>query len=257
MRARVATKLASKRGASLSMALMLFLVCTVVASVVITAGSAAAGRLSQLKKADKSYYNVTSAANLFWQQLNEAKGVELTYKCDVAKDAEGNLSVASPANYALSIDGTSATLGSATTLATLFQATAIDLAFNTKSDLTNPTPPIAATDVASALTELEGDIRLLGKNNKHTYNVFKITTEDDRFEDVNVAVTREQDGALRFQFYEDDPDSFNVTISTMIGIDDQGPTTPRAANENGTYQLEHTVVISWDAEAPTLGGDAS
>lgn len=60
----VKKKLNSQRGASLSIALLLFLVCLAVSSVVLTAGTAAAGRLSELKKMDQRYYSVTSAAEL-------------------------------------------------------------------------------------------------------------------------------------------------------------------------------------------------
>jgi hypothetical protein len=57
-------KLNSKRGASLAMALLLFLVCMAVSSVVLTAATVAAGRLSELVKMDQRYFSVTSAAEL-------------------------------------------------------------------------------------------------------------------------------------------------------------------------------------------------
>ena len=46
------------------MALFLFLVCAVVGSVVLTAGTAAAGRRAQIESSDQRYYSVTSAADL-------------------------------------------------------------------------------------------------------------------------------------------------------------------------------------------------
>ena len=57
-------KLKSQAGASITFALLLFLVCAVVGSVVLTAGTAAAGRMSELAKMDQRYYSVTSAAQL-------------------------------------------------------------------------------------------------------------------------------------------------------------------------------------------------
>ena len=57
-------KLKSQTGASITFALLLFLVCAVVGSVVLTAGTAAAGRLSELAESDQRYYSVTSAAQL-------------------------------------------------------------------------------------------------------------------------------------------------------------------------------------------------
>ncbi len=64
-------KLRSRRGASLSIALLLFLVCLAVASVVLAAGTAASGRLSELREADQRYYSVTSAAELVRDMIGD------------------------------------------------------------------------------------------------------------------------------------------------------------------------------------------
>ena len=58
-------------------ALLLFLVCAVVGSVVLTAGTAAAGRMSELAKMDQRYYSVTSAAQLLRDTI-EGKQVKVT-----------------------------------------------------------------------------------------------------------------------------------------------------------------------------------
>ena len=50
-------KLKSENGASLSFALLLFLVCAVVGSVILTSGTAASGRLSRLRDMDARYYS--------------------------------------------------------------------------------------------------------------------------------------------------------------------------------------------------------
>lgn len=55
-------KIKSRRGASLTFALLLFLVCAVIGSVVLTAGTVAAGRMSQVAEMDQRYYSVNSAA---------------------------------------------------------------------------------------------------------------------------------------------------------------------------------------------------
>lgn len=57
-------KLRSQTGASLILALFLFLICAVVGSVVLTAGTAASGRLSEISAMDQRYYAVTSAAEV-------------------------------------------------------------------------------------------------------------------------------------------------------------------------------------------------
>ncbi len=57
-------KIRSQRGASITFALLLFLVCAVLSSVVIVAATSASGRISKLAESDQRYYAVTSAAEL-------------------------------------------------------------------------------------------------------------------------------------------------------------------------------------------------
>ena len=68
-------KLKSENGASISFALLLFLVCATAGAVVLAAGTAAAGRLSQMVNMDTRYYSASSAAPLL---ANEIKGKEVT-----------------------------------------------------------------------------------------------------------------------------------------------------------------------------------
>ena len=75
----IGQKLRSDRGASITFALLLFLVCAVVSSVVIVAGTAAAGRMSELAEMDQRYYAVTSAAGLLRDELcGEGKKIIVT-----------------------------------------------------------------------------------------------------------------------------------------------------------------------------------
>ena len=68
-------KIKSQRGASITFALLLFLVCSVVSIVVVIAGSAAAGRMSQRAETDQRYYAVTSAVELL---CDDFKGMTVT-----------------------------------------------------------------------------------------------------------------------------------------------------------------------------------
>ena len=61
---RLKKKMNSQQGASITFALLLFLVCAVLSSVIIVAGTAASGRISRIAQADQQYYAVTSAASL-------------------------------------------------------------------------------------------------------------------------------------------------------------------------------------------------
>lgn len=61
---RVKRKLKNQTGASITFALLLFLVCAVLSSVIIVAATAASGRMSKIAETDQRYYAVTSAAVL-------------------------------------------------------------------------------------------------------------------------------------------------------------------------------------------------
>jgi len=80
-------KIQSRRGASLTYALLLFLVCAVVGSVVLTAGTAASGRLSQIAEMDQRYYSVNSAARLLVDMLENTEiRVETKDSTETAED---------------------------------------------------------------------------------------------------------------------------------------------------------------------------
>lgn len=66
-------KIKSQRGASITFALLLFLVCSVVSIVVVVAGSAAAGRMSQRAETDQRYYAVTSAVELLCNDFKDKR----------------------------------------------------------------------------------------------------------------------------------------------------------------------------------------
>ena len=68
----IRNKLRSRRGASLTFALLLFLVCAVVGSAVLVAGTAAAGRMSKIAEMDQRYYSVHSAARLLIDMMEKS-----------------------------------------------------------------------------------------------------------------------------------------------------------------------------------------
>ena len=71
MKKRIMNKLRSQTGASISFALLLFLVCAILCSVILTAATAASGRMSSLAETDQRYYAVTSAAELLKDLFDE------------------------------------------------------------------------------------------------------------------------------------------------------------------------------------------
>ena len=67
---RIKNKIKSNEGASITFALLIFLVCAVVSTIVIVAATASAGRMSQAAKMDQRYFSVTSAAELLKNKLD-------------------------------------------------------------------------------------------------------------------------------------------------------------------------------------------
>ena len=67
-------KMESRTGASITFALLLFLVCAILSSVIIVAATTASGRMSRLAETDRRYYAVTSAAELM-KDLMKSKSV--------------------------------------------------------------------------------------------------------------------------------------------------------------------------------------
>lgn len=87
----IKNKLTSRRGASITFALLLFLVCAVIGSAVLTAGTVAAGRMSKVAEMDQRYYSVNSAARLLIAKIEsdiirikkepiEGNGSSISYK---------------------------------------------------------------------------------------------------------------------------------------------------------------------------------
>lgn len=74
---KMLNKLRSRKGASITFALLAFLVCAAVSAVLLAAASASAGRVSNLAEADQRYYAVTSAAQLFCDAIGEGKSYSL------------------------------------------------------------------------------------------------------------------------------------------------------------------------------------
>ena len=73
MKRKMHSVLRSQTGASIVFALLMFLVCAVVGALVLTAGTAAAGRVSNLAQMDQRYYSVSSAADLLAKELSGKK----------------------------------------------------------------------------------------------------------------------------------------------------------------------------------------
>ena len=77
MKNRVKKKLRSQKGASITFALLLFLVCAVLCSVILMAATTSSGRMAKMAETDQRYYAVTSAAELLKNQFKEHPTVSI------------------------------------------------------------------------------------------------------------------------------------------------------------------------------------
>ena len=66
---RIRKKLNSRRGASITFGLFIFVVCAVLGAVALTAGTASAGRAAKMAEMDQRYHAVNSAAELIAKEL--------------------------------------------------------------------------------------------------------------------------------------------------------------------------------------------
>ena len=73
-------KMRSGKGASITFALLLFLVCAVLCSVILAAATTASGRMAGIAETDQRYYSVTSASGLLRDLLSgkSASAVKVT-----------------------------------------------------------------------------------------------------------------------------------------------------------------------------------
>ena len=88
---QIRNKLQSERGASITFALLLFLVCAVTGSLILMASTAASGRISRTAELDGQYYSVMSAARLLQEEIekNPVTVTEITVTKTVTKYTNG------------------------------------------------------------------------------------------------------------------------------------------------------------------------
>ncbi len=73
-------KLKSKAGISISVGLLIFLVCAVLGASVLAAATASSGRLAHLAEMDRRYYSISSAAELLADQLGGTEVEVMRYE---------------------------------------------------------------------------------------------------------------------------------------------------------------------------------
>jgi len=152
-------KIKSQKGASITFALLLFLVCAVISSVVIVAATAAAGRMSEQAEMDERYYAVTAVAR---QLKKEIDGKEVTLEYTKANPVDAK--VTAPDN-----------VGNILTLAStnILTKTEIPIPVNSGVAIQNGDKTVSCmvTGTLTADGTLEFDIKATTTGNNRTYNL--------------------------------------------------------------------------------------
>lgn len=100
---KVHAKLHSSEGASLSVALLFFIVCAVVGSVILAAASSSMGRMKNLRETDREREMLSSAARLVVDKLSEEKLFDSSNVTKAYAPGEGSTDT----GYAVSVDNNS------------------------------------------------------------------------------------------------------------------------------------------------------
>ncbi|MDO4805779.1 MAG: hypothetical protein Q4A07_00885 [Coriobacteriales bacterium] len=252
-------KARSEQGASLSMALLVFLVCTVVSSIAISAATAVSGRQSQLEEMERSYYNVTSATRVFWDEM--AKGPEDSDGLVVSIERGCNVeqSAGEWDGWYMVIDST---LGTDTNpirqdSATLFEIASYDLVMNNNGSLSFGSRESDSETVAASFDTSESVPKpKLVSAAKAAYTPFNFKAKQGSIElnDVTVTVVRNDDQTFEFEFREEGDLSYVCTLTALVWA--EGGTLGR---NNETNRLEGTTKVYWKPINMTVGtvGDAS
>lgn len=152
-------KIKSQKGASITFALLLFLVCAIISSVVIVAATAAAGRMSEQAEMDERYYAVTAVAR---QLKKEIDGKEVTLEYTKANPVDAK--VTAPDN-----------VGNILTLAStnILTKTEIPIPVNSGLAIQNGDKTVSCmvTGTLTADGTLEFDIKATTTGNNRTYNL--------------------------------------------------------------------------------------
>ena len=139
------------------LALFLFLICALLASVVLAASTAVGGRHASLAESDQQYYSVASAVELFQKEFEETP---VTVRAEVTKTVTTTSTVGGATNTSevingctVTVDGKSVFSGTgsgsiATTGLSLIELTAVNVlcggtSFNPATSLTDDMPAVS------------------------------------------------------------------------------------------------------------------
>lgn len=223
-------KLKSSAGASITFALLLFLVCAVVGSVVLAAGTAASGRFSKLAEMDRRRASVNSAAELIVGLID---GKCVTKVTETTSEYTETVTYNSDGTETRST-GPSSPVGSTTTESgdTFFllrsTAAGIGTASTSTLDLTH-IPESGSAVVADALT-VKADVTV---DDKGSMTVVVYNCEGEKY-------------SVRMSFDAKSSESTSSSVTEGTPLIDGNPSTkPYNVSVKKTEKVTTTVSVEW------------
>ena len=223
-------KIRSERGASLSMALMLFLVVTTVAAIVLAAATASSGRLAQLRDMNRSYYSITSAMELVWGELKDLRADGSSVSIERAYDPETKTWSAKIGDISLDATGTKLTLFQAAVFDLMLSSAGYSSPQSLSSSRSAGSAVIGSTMALPSQLDTDGGFDDVSPKEivweKHEYEPITISAPagfEDTFVPVQMTVYRNTDRTFSFVFSQDTPQSPVFTLVASVGFTDPSP----------------------------------
>jgi len=158
-------KIKSQRGASITFALLLFLVCAVISGVVIVAATTAAGRMSQQDEMDERYYAVTAAAKRL-NDIFDRTTVKVAYDIKDGKPDFDSVTVT---------DSGDNPVGNDTILFKASKDVVQGVLFGEKSSVIEPAPIIISDDASKITCTINRKMNIDGRME---YKIIAVKTTD-------------------------------------------------------------------------------
>ncbi len=196
---QVNKKLRSQSGASIIMALFLFTVCAVLSAVIITASTAAAGRMATTAEVDQRYYSVTSAAEVL-KGLIDNRPVRV----------EEIETVTSERTYADGIPGSTSE-----SAITLVKVIGTDIGFSEDSEVTVYSYDADGTEhpYAGTFQSIQKDAAYtLYTHNTYTNRVLDLTSTAGESLNVMISQTLWSDGRMQFDLSNKEGKRFIISM---------------------------------------------
>ena len=249
----------SERGASLSVAMLLMLVCVALSAAVLAASTASVGRFANQGEMDQRYYAVTSAAHLFSDSLGSDGQVQYVFV------QQKTWTQSNP--IADGIDNTASSeteLVSANTIADGPDSSARGYSF--LPSLTwraifaaDPSPSPTLADLVSAQTILPASCAFVNSKN---YTISGNGDLSSKLIPVKADPTLDANWNLTLDFYNgasSNESKYHLCMTLAANVDEQDYTTEEPVEVSGGYNYKVTetrrTIITWSLQriAPNRG----